>query len=363
MRAVVFVLLLCACGPSVSYFAFGDSITYGTGASSKPMSYAALLVASLGLPYTNYAVSGAQAADQSATAYAAKPNGGDKVSIMVGTNDHWKYGTNAAKKDLFKAFATGIVAWLAAPQRVRGIDPGFSYAGTWTKTQAFGIGKWSRTKDDTATVKVSGTAVYVGTIMQDIVTGTADVYIDGAKVGSVSSKGAGMNTQKGATVAPAAYRFGGLANTEHTVQVKITSPSGGLNIFYLDYVAGSSQPSKPDVYLSNIIRMSAAGYAATGNTSSDQNVADYNTILSTLQSGFETDGLSVSLIDSHGALNTTTDLADGIHPSNAGHLKLKNLFFTGMTGGFSYSEVSTWIGSDGRYYIDTVNGKTLLNVP
>lgn len=344
------------------YYAFGDSITYGTGATSKPLSYIGLLVSAIGTPYTNAAVSGAQAADQAVVAYKYKPQAGDRVSIMVGTNDHWKYGTNATKKGYYKQFLTGMLAWLSTPSKVRGIDSGFSYSGAWTNTQAFGIGKWSRTTGNTATVKVKGKAVYVGTIMQDGVTGTADVYIDGAKVGTVSSTGAGMTTQKGGSYAPAGYRFGGLSDTDHTVQIKITSPSGGLNILYLEYVAGSSQTSRPEIYLSNIIRMSAAGYSATGSTSSDQNVSDYNTIISGLQSDFETDGHTIELVDTHGAVNNSTDLSDGIHPNNSGHLKIKNAFVTAMTGGLSYSEVSTWLGSDGKYYIDTEDGKTLLNV-
>lgn len=337
----------------MTHRAAGDSITVGAGASSPANAYLPKLAAALSVGFAPpSAVSGHQAADQSAAFYGVTTATGDKSIVLVGTNDHWKYGTSSAKRTLYKGFLTGLVVRLAAPARVRGLDVGMSYTGTWGNTQVYGTGKNSSVNGATASATVSGTAVYIGTILQDIVTGTADVRVDGVLVGSVTSNGAGMNTQHGATYAPGVFRFGGLSAGSHTVQLTITSPSGGRNIYYNEAIIGSDQLAKPKVYLGCIPRMTATGYASLpGQLSSDDNVAAYNDIVSTLASDLVTDGMDVTLVDA--ALNPATDLAaDGIHPNDAGHLKLKNAFYTAMTGSVSMMPVSgPYLGSDGNYYI------------
>jgi hypothetical protein len=357
---VIALPVMLGCGGRVTWHGFGDSLT------AEANGYRSKLATALGVSITNQAVSGHQAADQAIVANGVSLGSGDKATVLIGTNDHWKYGTSATKKEHYRAFLTAIAVRLGAPYRIRGIDAGMSYTGTWDITTVFGCnGKKSSQNGSTVTTSVSGTAVYIGTILQDVVTGTADVYIDGVRVGSLSSNGAGINTQAGASYAPAVFRFGGLTTGNHTVQLVVTSPSGGLNILYVEYIAGSDQLVKPSLYIGTIPRMTSAGYASLpGALSSDQNVAAYNAIVGSVTAALAGDGLDIKLVDVSSAINPSVDLGpDGIHFAESGRINAKNAYYATITGGISYTQVSTWLGSDGSYYIDTPSGKTLLAIP
>lgn len=370
MKKMFLILLLaatqCFAGTMV---ASGDSITYGVAATSGN-SYISLLGGALSTSITNYAVSGDQAADQAIRTYGVTLGSGDRATVMIGTNDQWKYGTSAYKQALYKTFLTQIIANFAMPTKTFANTVGVSYTGSWVASQpTWSKGKWSATAGSTAITTVSGTAVYIGVIKQEDlngnpINGTADVYVDNVQVGSIGSAGTGMTTQNGNAYAPAAYRFGGLGAGSHVVKVVITSAySDYRGIMYLEYVAGSSQIIKPDVYVSNILRYGPLGYSLVGG--SDANVAAINGIISGTAAYFVTDQLAVHFMDVSSAVNQTTDLnpSDEIHPVDAGHLKIKTVEYGAMTGGITFTLNSLYRGSDSIWYIDNGSGKVPFVYP
>ena len=67
--------------------AFGDSITYGLGASAPDRAYISQVAAAWGMPLTNFAVSGSHLAEIAACAAAQLLTPADTVLALVGYND------------------------------------------------------------------------------------------------------------------------------------------------------------------------------------------------------------------------------------------------------------------------------------
>jgi hypothetical protein len=95
------------------------------------------------------------------------------------------------------------------------------------------------------------------------------------------------------------------------------------------------QTAFPRVFVGNIIRqadVSGSGYSKWGG--SDANVASYNADVAQIVSDFRSDGLGVTLVDVHSALNNTTDLSpDGLHPAPSAQDKIAAAFFSAMAVG------------------------------
>lgn len=369
MKKILLALLLCCSQAFGSQISAGDSITGPGTAATSGNSYVSLLSTTLGVPITNYGVSGDQAADQAVRTYGVNLAAGDKATLMVGTNDQFLYGTSTYKQGLFKSFHTSIFANIALPSKVNGNSSGMTYTGSWTTSQpTWARGKWSFTAGNTATATVSGTAVYVGVIRQDdisgnAINGTADVYVDSVKVGSITTAGTGMTTQNGNAYAPAAFRFGGLSAGSHTVQIVVTSAIPDYRgLMYVEYIAGSDQSSKPSVYVSTIPKYSTAAYTTIGGSAA--NMATYNGIVTTNVSNAIADGLAVYQVDASAVVNQTSDLSsDGVHPVNSGHSKIFNAFFSAMTGGITYTPFSLFKGSNNSWYVDDGSGKVPFVYP
>lgn len=349
---------------------FGDSISNpGVAASPASSAYVPLLASALQTAFTNNAASGAQAADMAIKAQGSALGASEIAVVQIGTNDQWRYNSNTTKQAYYHAFLSHIISQLAAPGRVRGIDSGMQFSGTWTKSvPTWSVGHWSNTLGSSATCQVSGTAVYVSTILQADVSsgpvgGKADVYIDGVKVGTIGSQGTGMTTQNGSSYAPAMYRFGGLSAGTHTVEVRmITNISGSTGVFYLENITGSDQLVKPHVYVGNIPRFSATGYSQKGG--SETTTAQFNAIVGDVVQSLSDDGLNVHLVDVESVVNPAADLdTDGVHPINSGHSKMYSTYYVSIAGGLIYTSVPTYIGSDGNYYIgDGVDRRKLVVV-
>jgi lysophospholipase L1-like esterase len=112
-------------------WAVGDSITYGFYDQTVPNplvdGYAARVAATLGLPISNTAASGAtllggpgvgQASILAQMLALVPPNRYDVVLTMLGTNDMIAYGTDASKLASFSAGLRQGLLWLTSKRRV-----------------------------------------------------------------------------------------------------------------------------------------------------------------------------------------------------------------------------------------------------
>ncbi len=285
---------------------FGDSITAGLNANPASSSWVNLFTP------VNHAVSASQAADMADVVQNTVPLKNETYTIMVGTNDIYKYKTDTLKQGYFKQFLRHCIAWLSFPNKVTAQSPNITYTGSWWNVGVNSFGKACSTNGNTATAAVEGNKVFIGFIIQDNVLtfGTADVEIDGIVVGSFACNGTGMTTVLNKTYASAAVCFD-VPSGQHTVKVTVTSPSG--KYFYLNYIAGNNQES-PKVLVSNILKWSASGYSSNGLSPSITN--DYNNLINIVSSEFS----NSVLVDNYSHIDPAIHLSsDGVHPNNAGH--------------------------------------------
>ncbi len=306
--------------------AFGDSVTQYIAASDAAHGFVALLATALGVAITNHGTSGDMVADGSAKVYGVTPGSGDKFTIMFGINDERIYGVDATKQSYYRRGLQCLIAYLATGTKQLAVSNG-SYTGSWSATGVFGLGKSSNTNGSTAQFTVSGSTVYVGMIQQDSAPGTYDIQIDGSTIGSFTTQTTGLATVNGVTYGARLHRFSGLSSGSHTVKIIVTSTTGGGNQVYVDWVAGSSQTIKPNVYVGNVIK--AQAYSSGG---SDANVASYNVDVAALVSELQSDGLNVRMVDVLSVLNYSVDMDGAYHPVNSGHAKLEVAFFAAFNG-------------------------------
>lgn len=281
-----------------------------------------------GLNLTNYGEASAMAAEGANRVYAHSPDAtlNQRYTIAFGVNDQATY-TTANQQQVYHDEMESLIAWAALSQssnkRRATNTSAWAYTGTWTdSTHYSGNGTISRkatANGSTATITVTGPVIYLNVTVEDGNTGTFDVAIDGGAPTSYNVAPVGpITTYIGQTYGPRLIRFGGLANTAHTIVVTATSASAG-NPVYVDWIAGvgaAAQPTWPKVFACTITRKSAAGYVASGG--SDVRVAAYNGEIAAIVTELSGDGLQVTLADVGAVVDPTTELSDGVHPNTAG---------------------------------------------
>lgn len=296
------------------------------------------------------------AADQAWLLYGVPPVVDRDYLISLGTNDAQHYGTNATKRDAYAAFLRAIAVWCGAPTRFTARSGGMALTGTWADTPVNSIGKMTTNNGATATKTVNGTAVYVAVIIQNLASSQSvfEVRIDGVLVDTITLSGVTIgNTIVGRSYAPACYRFGGLDDGPHVVQVK--SISG--NALFLEWIAGSDQQAKPGVFVADVVKRTATGYASSGN--SDSNVADYGAAAFAVADELALDGLNVSKVPLNAVFDPSLHLQpDGIHYNTAGHPVVKDAFKE-VIAPVEPVETITYPYRGGSVILDVADGEVL----
>lgn len=312
---------------------FGDSLTNTDG---QPVAcYVSALNNELETTFNNFAVPGSMVGDQTQAVLGIDVAAGDRSTIMLGANDERHYGVDSMKQSYYRDGLRNLIGWLALASKQTARSVG-DETGPWSNTQIQGIGRATSTVGASKTFTVSGTTVYAVVILADNAGNNApySIRIDGVVQGNYASSAPGM-TSIGAPT-PYAYvdrlhRFAGLAAGNHTITVTQTG-AGNLAV---EWAAGNAQTAFPQVFVGNIIRQanaSGSGYSKWGG--SDANVASYNADVAQVVSDFRNDGLAVTLVDVHSALNNKADLSrDGLHPVQSGQDKIAEAFLSAMTAG------------------------------
>lgn len=304
------------------------------------------LLAAQGISFENHAIAGGMAADMSVLAYGNSLSSNDIALLQIFANEQHVYQSDATKQGYARAFLTSILTQCAAPNRTKAINMTYATGapnGSWVNWAASptwlsgGMESWLQGATISGSFK--GSSLYVSIILSEpsavlgnTLVGTADVIVDGVKVGSVCSNGTGMLTGQGANQAPATYRFGNIpmasdGTDNHTCSIVMTSNIQSIPglVRILD-IAGSNQSVKPLVVVGNIPKWTAAAYTSIGG--SDAIVAQYCAITADVISKLQSDGLNVRLVDNFSTL-TTDDMAD-LHPNDAGHAQMAANFSTGL---------------------------------
>lgn len=332
---IILLLLLSRSSSFATDQSFGDSVTYYIAATDQAHGYVSLLSVAEGHspPIINNGQSGAMVPDMANYVYNASLLPSDRPTIMLGINDERIYcpspctSIDPTKLGYYRVGLEAEVAYLSLGSKQIAQGSGVE-TGSWSNTSLSGniIGRSSNTNGSTDTFTVSGTVVYIGMIQADSTPGTFNILIDGSQVDSGTTLTVGLGptsiiTQPPVTYGPMLKRYAGLSSGAHTVQIVVTSTTGGSNYVYVDWVSGNSQANYPHVYVGNVLR--AVVYSQGG---SDSNVAAYNGAVSSLASELTSDGLNVTLVDVSSA-DYTGCMDGGYHPINCGHAILERIFY------------------------------------
>ena len=335
-------------------YEFGDSITYGNGATPLSMGYGSLLIADFAGEGTNFAVPGASSADESDVMlknYNPQQSNNPAVTSMIGTNDLFIYGGNYG---VFQADVAGMMEWATVPRNAKVFftDAQCTSTGTWSNVAAYGFPggvEQSTTPNSTftCTIVTAGPALYFG-FMQDTgwTAGRMTILVDRAS----PSSGATINS-KNYYGSQETYKFTTvrypLAAGSHTFQVTFAGTAGATGTIAPVWL-GSAYPISDDLP-PRIFIADVPVQQANGNGSL---IATYNSALLSDIEKLQGDGLPIIHVQENAAasgsggplgmgwLNTDVDFVGGtvdgvtcapsdnlpLHPGNCGHAHLRDAF-------------------------------------
>lgn len=324
----------------------GDSITDGFVGNTYDAANAwrARLTARYGWTGVNLAISGGSLPDWIINLYARTIADDGIACILPGYNDQRYIGSNAAFQASYKRGLFAAAAFAAIPEsrKLKGNSAAITRAGTWSASPIRSYGRLSATPGDTATFRVQGSVVYIGTIQQTGFGGRVQVSVDGLDKGTYSLDNPVGNG--GAVSAinymPMLIRIDGLDPGLHTVVATVVTKNAGSgnNNVHIEWAGSNGGMTAADtrVYLANTLRMNAAGAGGGGAYGNYTELANrqFSAISTEVANVLGADGLPVSLVDASGNYNPD-DVAqignDNLHPSSAalstgGHTRILNAF-------------------------------------
>ncbi len=315
-------------------FHFGDSISFGGGASNPAVTgWVAELGRMRGWPYSNYAAGGDLAADQAVFVMGHEVAPHSVSFYALGRNDGATYGIDTAKMQDFSAITLGNLAWLAMSAKTAVVYSGAGWkpSGYWAtdntgRPQQFSIA--SCAAGDEATAIVTGSSVaYVEIPMVKDGIGQVSILVDGSDIGrTINAFPASSSTlptvpnNRSGGVAPQLIRIPGIdPHYAHRIQVVVTAGCPAV-----DWIGGNGDAANRPVM--------ALGIAKTGSDNAsvaaflNGELSAYNSLIQAAVRTLAGDGLNVHFVDVWPVLVWPQDFCpgacDGTHPNDAGHLKL-----------------------------------------
>jgi hypothetical protein len=305
--------------------AVGDSLTAST---------VSLLADHYKWPSTTItAVGGDCVADQGNKSFMFSPAQGDKFTLWLGTNDKTLGADDADKESNTQKGHLAILFQLGIKDGANKVRANaMSSTGTWTAlgTTVDPRGKYSSTNGSTLTASVSGTTVALVGWWNASQAGQFSVTIDGVSKGTFSCTPAGSKAPS-ALIAygPFALTFGSLSDTSHTVVITVASSTNASNVVYVSFVAGlgsTIDPADPRVLVGNTHEFTAAANTERGITAGRND--RYKTIISDNVTTARGLGINASLVDVDAVLADADLGADGVHPTQAGYIKVRDAFIS-----------------------------------
>ncbi|MCJ7447894.1 MAG: hypothetical protein MUO72_09385 [Bacteroidales bacterium] len=319
--------------------AFGDSITHGyiSNVDDPTNAFVNLVANETGWTIVNQGIISTEMADNVGGQIYLNPTLiGETYLLLSGYNDARHMGA-AGKKTFIDALRCAL-CWLAIPNSAKryGQDGSITLwpAADWHHLILYPTGtgiildEYCSVNDYTATFVANGTTIYIAYTARPIagIGATFTVTIDGVLKATVDTSA--VVPVSAIPFWPSLVRISGLTTGDHTVIIKNIINGKFLN---LDWIAsnGSLPAYSPQVFSGNTLKMNVAGYAIGGptyNNASDVIIDDYNLDHLALINELAGDGLKVNYVDACSEYAKDVG-ADNIHPSLAGHIKIKNAFF------------------------------------
>jgi lysophospholipase L1-like esterase len=324
--------------PGTKATAFGDSITFGVGASAEQKRYPNIIAQAVGWTLTNKAISGSAIADQVPAIYSESVEPDGNSVILTGYNDMRHFGTDNEGIVFYRNALYPALAWLAIPERrkVRASDNNVTYLGPWAAFPAYGyLGRYATQRNASAAFTVDGTGIYICGMATYNSTGTFTASVDGVEK-ETRTCSASRTPGGGSPYSPFLVRIAGLADGPHAVVLTVTSDEGEVFFDWAAGVGGAASPSaKPNVFVGNTLRMRSSAYALGGqgiDAGSDAAVALFNATIRSVCADLVADGLGVYHVDASGSYDPNgPDVSpDLVHPSDQGMAKIAAAFLAQM---------------------------------
>lgn len=317
---------------------FGDSIATGFGASTEAAKLMTIVRSATGWELNNQA--GAGLTSVGAGLYGLATNSSYKGSyvLMMGLNDTLNLGDNANAKTTYGNGLRALISWLGTPEgnKIEAQEAGWSYTGTWADLNIYNLnGKFTTTVGNKANITISGSTIHIGYLANwDTVTPAPytifTAKVDGITLATVNS---GIGNSKSGDQKFTAYllRFTGLSPGSHAVELTHAGTAG--KAFAVCWISSNANITNnyPDVYVGNLLKPTAAGYASQGGLTNDAFVDNWNAINLQAAADMASDGLFVHHMDwlkvYDRAIHTG---ADGLHPNDAGNAVLADFVLKKM---------------------------------
>lgn len=339
----------------------GDSITYGTGASATQYAYGTnngLLFNDLQTALTDRGIAGNMVADVANGDVFPLENPGNTPdtlhTLMIGTNDQGKGPTYGPA--VYNPVMQAVISWLTVPRasKVFGQDAGcVQTSGTWANDNTYqtGIGIQSTTNGSvlTCTIRSYGNPIYLWYRVIDGNGGTFTYALDGGTpVAAANSTSVAIATNNGTTQAVALARITGVSSGSHTITITVTSTTGVGNI------VGITAIGSPATAVAGGLPMIVSGIIYQQNDANSAETALFNGYAQSNAQTMISDGLPVVFSNVRAFINSTTDMADNLHPNDSGHNKIRMAFESVLPTGRS----PLWVDAGAT---SLVAGRTTLN--
>lgn len=322
------------------YVSYGDSITFGQGASVNANAYAPLTAAALGITagYTNRGVGNDQAADCANHVFNDENSNASSnkcFSVMIGTNDWHMFGVGAHEAT-FNLEHQAILSWLATRSEDR-VDAGTVLGSNWASDTTFAAVTGAKSTTSGAvnaySVATYGKPLYIWSRMIDGNGGTFSVSIDGGAVINVNCFAPStISTVNGSTSSVQLTRIPVSAGV-HSVVITVTSATSASNVVG---IVSMGTPSSHTYYTSPRVAVgginpsggdnSQAATPALAQAATAQYTMDVLDNVELLQS----DGLDIVYVDNRAAMQDGNPAlmvsATDLHPNDAGHAALSKKF-------------------------------------
>ena len=317
------------------FTAFGDSISEGVGASDASNAWPALLAREMNWALTNRAVGGFQCPDAASSVYRQHVALESVFTFMIGTGESVHLTDHPRG---VQEWHLPEVAWLAIPDRAKhtGTDPRVFYQGNWSEPVSFAIGKASSQTGATATISnLTGTTILISYARKSIDAGNPGAFgltVDGKPWGGACQTSLAFKFSSHPSVlnkaAPCVEAITNLTAGRHTLVLTVTSKQGSIELDWVAALSGTPEPGWPKVFLGNLPAQRHSRFRSADNN--EETLKLFNRMIAENCYKLNAWGLNVRLVDVAATLNRETELADWLHPNDAGHRKLKDAFRSSM---------------------------------
>ena len=315
-----------AAAPFSNYLAVGDSITFGAYLETLANGYPYQIASHYGLQPNDQGVSGATVSSYAPMLYGLTVPQGNRslITYQLGTNDVTSGVADTYQQQDYGQGILSQLAYLAVPAANRVNATNFIYAGT-TAPGTYGISEKMTASGSTATFTVTGSTIYLSTVMQATYGsgGAATLTVDGASNSAILLfNGYGSeNIAEGPLTALS--RITGLSSGPHTVVVTCS----GAGTVELAWAAGFSTPSSSaNVFIG----------ATPDRQVMDANTASYRPYQSAAAATLTSDGLKVTYVaGSATAVSKTIGYYNLLHPNDLGDYQLAQPYISTIDSSLS----------------------------